>query len=108
MADEIAIDTRTLEWTPTRWPGILLKPLRREDSGPRTVLMKFEPGGRVPRHMHPAGEEILVLEGRVGVEGVWYEAGCYVRSPAGSSNDAYSDTGGLALVMLPKPHVDLE
>jgi anti-sigma factor ChrR (cupin superfamily) len=108
MADETAIDTGRLDWAPSRWPGVLLKVLRREEDGPRTVLMKFEPSGRVPRHMHPAGEEILVLEGRVGIEGVWYQPGCYVPSPAGSSNDAYSDTGGLALVTLPKPHVDLE
>ena len=31
MADEIAIDTRALEWAPSRWPGILLKTLRRAE-----------------------------------------------------------------------------
>jgi hypothetical protein len=56
--------------------------------------------------MHPAGEEVLVLEGRVRFEDSWYEAGYYLRSP-GSMDDVYSDTGGVLFVTLPTPHVDM-
>ena len=57
--------------------------------------------------MHPAGQEVLVLEGRVRFEHSWYEAEYYLRSPLGSMDDVYSDTGGVLFVTLPTPHVDM-
>jgi len=108
MAREIEVDTSKLEWTPTQWPGISRKILRRdEQTGARAGLLKFERDSRLPRHMHPAGEEVFVLEGRVRFEDSWYEAGYYLYSPPGSMDDVYSDTGGVLFVTLPKPHVDM-
>lgn len=108
MAREIEIDTNKASWTPTQWPGIARKVLRRdEQTGARAGLLKFEPDTRLPRHMHPAGEEVFVLEGRVRFEDSWYEAGYYLYSPPGSMDDVYSDTGGVLFVTLPKPHVDM-
>jgi anti-sigma factor ChrR (cupin superfamily) len=105
MARDIEVDSNKLEWKPTRWPGIFSKSLRRDELTGNRSLLKFEADSYMTRHMHPAGEEVLVLEGRVRVEDAWYEAGCYLHSPPGSSDDVYSDTGALIFVALPKPAV---
>ncbi len=100
---DIEIDTNTLEWAPTLWKGIHRKLLRDDDeTGAFATLLKFDAGAQMPRHMHPAGEEAFVLEGRVRFEDTWYEAGYYLYSPPGSSDDVYSDTGALLFVTLPK------
>lgn len=106
---EIEIDSNALDWTPTSWTGIYRKLLRNDpQSGARAVLLKFEPNARLPKHMHPAGEEVFVLEGRVRFEDTWYESGYYLYSPPDSSDDVFSDTGAILFASLPKPHIDLE
>ena len=109
MARSVEVDVNKVDWTPTQWPGISRKVLRHDAvTGARAGLLKFEANSRLPRHMHPAGEEVFVLEGRVRFEETWYEAGCYLYSPPGSSDDVFTDTGAILFVALPKPHVDLE
>lgn len=106
---DIEIDTTTLDWSPTAWPGIHRKLLRNDaDSGARASLLKLEADAHLPRHMHPAGEEVFVLEGRVRFEESWYGQGTYLYSPPGSSDDVFTDVGAILFVSLPKPHVDLE
>ena len=108
MAREIELDSNKVAWTPTSWSGISRKVLRKdEQTGARATLLKFEANTHLPRHMHPAGEEVFVLEGRVRFEDSWYEAGYYLYSPPGSMDDVYSDTGALLFVSLPKPHPDM-
>jgi hypothetical protein len=69
MARSIEVDANKVDWTPTGRPGISRKLLRSDAAtGARTVLLKLEANSRLPRHMHPAGEEVLVLEGRVRFE----------------------------------------
>ncbi len=105
MPRDIEVDSNKLEWKPTRSPGVWSKNLRRDEQTGTRSLLKFEVNSYMSRHMHPAGEEVLVLEGRVRVEDSWCEAGCYLYSPPGSSDDVYSDTGALLFVALPKPAV---
>ena len=109
MADETFVDTNSLDWMASPYPGVFRKPLRFQEDGPRTTLLKMEPGGRIPRHLHPEGEEVFIFEGHLQVDGdKWYEAGCYMHVPPGSVNEVYTDTGALLLVTLPKPHIDLD
>jgi quercetin dioxygenase-like cupin family protein len=108
MAREIEVDSNRVEWVPTHLEGISRKVLRNDPhTGARAVLLKFGANTHLPRHMHPAGEEVFVLEGRVRFEDSWYEAGYYLYSPPGSMDDVYSDTGAMLFVSLPKPHVDM-
>ncbi len=75
MADETFVDSRSLEWVASLYPGVFRKPLRFEEEGPRTTLLRMEPGAYIPRHLHPEGEEVFILEGRLQVDGdKWYEA----------------------------------
>jgi quercetin dioxygenase-like cupin family protein len=109
MARSIEIDANKVEWTPTGRPGISRKLLRSDAAtGARTALLKLDANSRLPRHMHPAGEEVFVLEGRVRFEETWYDAGYYLYSPPGSADDVYTDAGAILFVALPTPHVDLE
>jgi quercetin dioxygenase-like cupin family protein len=106
MARQIEINSTEIEWTSTRWAGIWIRSLRRDEmTGGRASLLKFDPGSYMDRHLHPAGEEAFVLDGRLRFEDTWYEAGAYLYSPPGSSDDVYSDTGGLLFVSLPQPAV---
>ena len=107
MAREVEVDSNKLEWKPTRYQGISRKSLRKDEQTGSRSLLKFQANSYMSRHLHPAGEEVLVLEGRVRVEDSWYDSGCYLYSPPGSSDDVYSDTGALLFVALPKPAVHL-
>jgi quercetin dioxygenase-like cupin family protein len=76
MTSEITIDSNLLAWEQSKWSGIHRRLLRLDaETGGRTVLLNFEAGAMLPRHMHPGGEELFVLDGRVRIEGKWYETG---------------------------------
>ncbi len=106
---DLEVDTNSLDWSPTSWAGIYRKVLRNDaETGARASLLKFDANTRMPKHMHPAGEEVFVLEGRVRFEDSWYETGYYLYSPPGSSDDVFTDTGAVLFVSLPKPAVALE
>jgi anti-sigma factor ChrR (cupin superfamily) len=108
MTGELTIDSNMLAWEQSKWPGIRRRQLRLDaETGGRTVLLKFESGALLARHVHPGGEELFVLDGRVRIEGKWYETGWYRYQPPKSVDDVFTGTGATILVMLPKPHVDL-
>tara|TARA_R100000935_G_C2832465_1_gene165962 strand:- start:1865 stop:2548 length:684 start_codon:yes stop_codon:yes gene_type:complete len=79
-----------------RWP------LEREapESGQVTSLVEYLPGAHFPQHLHPQGEEILVLSGVFSDESGDYPAGSYLRSPAGSRHSPFSAQGCLLFVKL--------
>ncbi|UJJ30012.1 cupin domain-containing protein [Halopseudomonas maritima] len=79
-----------------RWP------LEREapESGQVTSLVEYLPGARFPAHCHPAGEEILVLDGVFSDQSGDFPAGSYLRSPAGSSHAPFSQPGCVIFVKL--------
>ena len=108
MAGEISVDPRRIEWEPGRRPGIFTKLLRGNRNGEYTTLLKLDPGVRFPNHLHPSGEELFVVDGRIQIEGQWYESGCYVYTPPGATHDVFSDTGAVMLIRMPAPAKILE
>jgi quercetin dioxygenase-like cupin family protein len=97
------------EWRPSRFPGVSLKVLRRdEESGESASLVRLEPGASVPAHDHPAGEEVFVLEGDVRIGRHQMKAGDYLYTPPDAKHAAASDRGCVFLVSLPKPVVILK
>ncbi len=103
MAGEISVDYRDVAWEPGRGPGIYRKMLHGDRKKGYTSLLKLEPGTKFPKHRHPKGEELVVLEGRIRIEGDWYEAGCYVYTPPDAVHDVFSDTGAVMLLRMPAP-----
>ncbi|MFY4260698.1 cupin domain-containing protein [Achromobacter xylosoxidans] len=65
-----------------------------------TSIVRYAPGSHFPRHVHPGGEEILVLSGVFSDDGNDYPAGWYLRNPPGSSHQPYSATGAMIFVKL--------
>ncbi len=99
------IDTSALDWTPTRFPGISAKVLMRDDErGLLTALFKFEPGARLPDHVHEDIEQTYMLEGSLQDEEGMAQAGQFVWRPAGSRHDAWSPDGGVALSIFLRPN----
>jgi len=88
----VVIDSLQCSWLPGPVAGLELLPLHHW--GSETVdLRRLEPGTVVPRHRHPGGEEILVLEGLFQDDHGSYPAGSWLRQPPGSAHQPTSEQG---------------
>jgi anti-sigma factor ChrR (cupin superfamily) len=99
---KVVIDTNHIDWIPSPSPGVWRKPLARAaaEHGHTTSLVRFAPGSSFPRHAHPLGEEILVLEGTFSDEERDYGPGTYFRNPPGSGHSPFSRDGCVLFVKL--------
>jgi quercetin dioxygenase-like cupin family protein len=81
-------------WQPLR-QGVEIKPLHRV--GERiSMLVRFQPGARVPAHPHGLGEECLMLDGDLFLGDVLLRAGEFQFAPAGTGHgEPFSDVGCL-------------
>jgi anti-sigma factor ChrR (cupin superfamily) len=88
-------------WDQGPAPGIVLRTLFLDAARQyATQLIRLAPGTQVEPHWHADAEECYVLEGSFSVDTSTFQAGDYVRMPAGSAhNTITSDTGCLLLVM---------
>lgn len=98
----VVINTAQRDWVASPMPGVMRKPLAREDAerGHATSIVRYEPGARFSAHDHPLGEEILVLEGVFSDETGDYPAGTYFRNPQGFRHAPFSNEGCVLLVKL--------
>ncbi len=62
-----------------------------------TSLVRYAPDASFPRHLHPGGEEILVLAGAFSEGGEHYPAGWYLRNPPGSSHQPFTHGEGAVI-----------
>lgn len=65
-----------------------------------TSLVRYAQNSYFPHHMHPGGEEILVLSGTFSADNTHYPAGWYLRNPPASGHKPYSDKGTVIFVKL--------
>ncbi len=98
----LSVETESMLWRPSPMAGVLRKALEREkaESGEVTSIVQYAPGSTFSAHVHPAGEEIFVLEGEFADEYGRYPQGSYLRNPAGSKHSPFSDTGCTLFVKL--------
>ncbi len=69
------------------------------DDGFRSFLLRLEPGGRLPGHVHAYTEECLVLEGELIIAGTRFAAGDFhVAHPGSEHEELTSEIGGLVYV----------
>ena len=95
-----------LEWKPTKYPGIAIKLLFRDEAtGMFTALFKWEPGAVLPLHEHVLTEQTFVLAGSFEDDDGVVTAGNYVHRPAGSRHSATSKTGATILSFFLKPNI---
>jgi anti-sigma factor ChrR (cupin superfamily) len=101
VTERIELQTRDLPWEPSPAPGVERRYLAREETqGLATSVVRYAPGASFPAHIHPGGEEILVLEGTFTDEQGTYPAGTYLRNPPGSRHHPYSPDGCVLFVKL--------
>jgi hypothetical protein len=92
-----------LSWQPSPSPSVWRKRLFHRgpaEAGTVNSLVRFDPGSEFPRHGHPDGEEVLVLEGVYSDERGSFPAGTYLLSPEGFQHEPFSLEGCLLLVRL--------
>lgn len=90
--EEEGIDCIGINWMPLRWEG----------NRPVTFLLKFDPGAKYPYHNHPAGEEILVLEGSCELENTIFNKGDYLYTPPNFKHSVKSAKGCTLFLMVPE------
>lgn len=80
---------------------------RHNGKGPAAAILRYAPGARVPAHLHPGFELILVLEGELINDAGRHPAGTLEICPPGSVHALGSDTGCTFLVVWEEPVVKL-
>jgi len=101
------IKSEEKEWVKLDEPGIegvYTKTLKydKEQNRSPSFLLKFEKGTHYPRHMHPAGEEIYVLDGSVKVGINKMEKGDYLYTAPGNVHDVFSENGCVLFLNVPE------
>jgi quercetin dioxygenase-like cupin family protein len=91
-----------LPWVPSPVAGVERRMLFRQggEQAVATSIVRYAPASSFPRHLHPGGEEFLVLEGVFEDEHARYPAGSYVRNPPGSAHSPRSTEGCVIFVRL--------
>ena len=83
-----------------------MKVLYRNDAaGEMTVLLKWEPGAKLPFHRHPEIEQTWVLEGSFYDHDGICRAGQFVWRTPGSMHETHSDEGCVILAIYRKPNI---
>ena len=102
LTERVVIDSSTLQWVDSPVAGISRLMLERNgrEEGRATSIVRYAPGSRFSPHVHPGGEEILVLEGVFTDEYGKYGPGTYIKNPPGSSHAPGSQAGCTLFVKL--------
>ncbi len=100
----VRIATATAAWRPGLVPGLSVMPLHEHD-GVSTALVRWAPETRFDTHVHPGGEEILVLQGVFRDEEGEYPAGTWLRNPRWSRHTPWSGPEG-ALIYVKVGAID--
>jgi len=104
--DTVRIDTRTAPWRQGLVPGLKVMPLHAHD-GIDTALVRWAPDTVFNTHVHPGGEEILVLDGVFRDEAGTYPQGSWLRSPRYSRHTPFTGPEG-ALIYVTVGHLGAE
>ena len=97
-----ALSTEQHQWIKSPQNGVERVMLDRvgAEKARATSLVRYAPNSHFPHHMHPGGEEILVLSGTFSADDKHYPAGWYLRNPPSSGHTPYSDEGAVIFVKL--------
>ncbi len=90
------------QWMPSPQSGVERVMLDRvgAEKARATSIVRYAPESYFPHHMHPGGEEILVLSGTFSADDIDYPAGWYLRNPPNSGHQPYSKEGAVIFVKL--------
>ena len=78
--------------------------LLHDDGLSRSILLRLQPGGRLPAHGHAADEECIVLEGEGSIGDIFLRAGDYHLAPKGMRHgETFTATGALLFIRTAAP-----
>jgi quercetin dioxygenase-like cupin family protein len=102
LAERTLVHAAALDWVPSPAQGVERRMLFRigEERARATSIVRYAPGSQFARHVHPGGEEFVVLEGTFQDETGDFPAGTYVRNPPGSGHEPGARAGCTIFVKL--------
>lgn len=103
LSVRVVADTARMPWTPSPSGSVWRKRVHLvgpAEAGQVTSVVRYEPDSRFPRHDHPDGEEILVLEGVFSDEHGNWPAGTLLLNPEGFRHAPFSKPGCMLFVKL--------
>lgn len=99
--------SNNIHWQPlienqVNYEGIFVKSLQfdRATNRSKAILLKFEKGACYPYHIHPAGEEILVLEGSCIIHNEILSQGDYLYTPPKGKHSVTTQTGCILFLSI--------
>ncbi len=96
---QVTIDSNQAAWQAHEIEGVEVLPLYGSEQYPETIrLIRVRPGVTFPKHSHPGGEEVFVIDGALQDESGTHEKGTWLRFPHDSSHEPFSETGALFYV----------
>jgi anti-sigma factor ChrR (cupin superfamily) len=94
----VRIDTNLDQgWQAGAVEGLSVRPLHQYGDE-KVSLVRWQPGVHYPRHEHPGGEEVLVVDGALQDENGSYPKRTWLRLPPGSHHAPFSAAGCTLLV----------
>ena len=93
------------EWTPAGYEGAERVLLRSTKEEGRTYIVRLKAGARGLRHNHAAGEDFLVLSGKVRLAGEVLTAGDYMFTEPGEEHFLEALEDSVVYASTPKPVV---
>lgn len=95
----VVIDTPAATWRAGSVDGVDVLPLHAHGDE-QVRMVRYAQGVAFPRHDHPLGEEVLVVEGDLADESGIHPAGTWLRFPPGSAHTPRSEGGCLLYVKV--------
>ena len=112
LSRRVHVRTQNMAWQSSPGERVLRKRLHRvgsPEAGQVTSVVRYQPGSSFPRHEHPEGEEILVLDGIFSDHQGDFPTGSYLLNPEGFSHQPHSGPGCTLFVKLRQyPGLDRE
>lgn len=107
LRDLLTGGTDHLTWEPFR-PGVDVSWIYRDgDQGPAAAFLRYEPGARIPNHLHAGFEHVLVLSGSQTDRNGRHGPGTLVVNQPGSTHDVVSEEGCVVYITWQRPVVIL-
>jgi quercetin dioxygenase-like cupin family protein len=91
------------DWKAAGYDGAERAILRLSKSDGRTSIVRLKAGAKGPRHRHEAGEDVLVLSGKIEIGGFVLGAGDYLFTDAGEEHDLVAIEDSVIYVASERP-----
>lgn len=99
--DPIRFQLDDVDWLPAG-EGLYLAPLHLVGDEAGTAFLRFDQGAISGTHLHPAGEELFVISGRLRVGDHVFEPGDFLYTPPGGIHDAEAHEDTVILISVPE------